>query len=244
MTGNPTGPAMEVGGASGIGDASTPVAGRGWPQPIGYNVEVTTTVDYLELAGDLLRHVRQSSRLTQAEVGQRAGVPQSLISAYETHQKQPTVPTLCRLLGAAGGEPNFWVRIPSDSTTSPYAPMTVADLASRIAAREDGEGGWRWIWEFCEEWRHEPLAIQRALVADEPPSTGDERLDVTLAALVELLATQDGVDPPSWVRNRSLPEPWYPYARSEPAKRLARDEAAPAFRTRNVMIEASTFGPT
>lgn len=54
------------------------------------------------LAGDLIRLARVKAGLTQYEVAQRAGVAQSLISAYENGRRQPTVPTLLRLLSAAG----------------------------------------------------------------------------------------------------------------------------------------------
>jgi transcriptional regulator with XRE-family HTH domain len=56
------------------------------------------------LAGDLLRLARAKSGLTQSELAARAGVAQSLVSAYETGRRQPTVPALKRLLAAAGFE--------------------------------------------------------------------------------------------------------------------------------------------
>jgi hypothetical protein len=58
--------------------------------------------DRSSLAGDLLRLARVKAGLTQAELAERAGVAQSLISAYENGRRQPTVPTLTRLLKAAG----------------------------------------------------------------------------------------------------------------------------------------------
>jgi transcriptional regulator with XRE-family HTH domain len=54
------------------------------------------------LAGDLIRLARVKAGLSQAAVAERAGVAQSLISAYENGRRQPTVPTLCRLVEAAG----------------------------------------------------------------------------------------------------------------------------------------------
>jgi transcriptional regulator with XRE-family HTH domain len=56
------------------------------------------------LAANLLRLARAKSGLTQAELATRAGVAQSLISSYETGRRQPTLPTLKRLLAAAGFE--------------------------------------------------------------------------------------------------------------------------------------------
>lgn len=40
--------------------------------------------------------------LTQRELAERAGVPVTMISAYERDQRQPTLATLLRLLRAAG----------------------------------------------------------------------------------------------------------------------------------------------
>ena len=54
------------------------------------------------VAASLLREARQRSGLSQAELGRRAGVTQSMISAYESGQRQPALPTLARLIEAAG----------------------------------------------------------------------------------------------------------------------------------------------
>jgi len=57
------------------------------------------------LAGaGLLRYGRRKAGLTQAELAERAGVPRETISAYERGLRQPTLPTLSRMLKAAGFE--------------------------------------------------------------------------------------------------------------------------------------------
>ncbi|MCA1703197.1 MAG: helix-turn-helix domain-containing protein [Actinobacteria bacterium] len=53
-------------------------------------------------AAQLLRRARSLSRLTQSELARRAGVPQSVISAYESGRRQPSVPMLRRLVEASG----------------------------------------------------------------------------------------------------------------------------------------------
>jgi len=55
-------------------------------------------------AGELLRSARSRSSLSQEELAARAGVPRSMISAYERGLRQATLPTLVRLLRAAGFE--------------------------------------------------------------------------------------------------------------------------------------------
>jgi predicted nucleotidyltransferase/DNA-binding XRE family transcriptional regulator len=55
-------------------------------------------------AGTLLRQARKQSRLSQVELATRAGVRQSVISAYESGRRQPSIPALVRLIEAAGFE--------------------------------------------------------------------------------------------------------------------------------------------
>jgi predicted nucleotidyltransferase/DNA-binding XRE family transcriptional regulator len=55
-------------------------------------------------AGELLRQARRGAGLTQAELAARAGVTQSVISAYESGRRQPSIPVLRRLVEAAGAE--------------------------------------------------------------------------------------------------------------------------------------------
>ena len=53
-------------------------------------------------AGSLLRQARRRAGLSQAELATQAGVTQSVISAYESGQRQPSIPALARLIDAAG----------------------------------------------------------------------------------------------------------------------------------------------
>jgi len=63
-------------------------------------IEVVTDSD--ETAGILLRRARVGAGLSQAELAVRAGVAQSVISAYEAGRRQPALPTLARLIDATG----------------------------------------------------------------------------------------------------------------------------------------------
>ncbi|MGH3917626.1 MAG: nucleotidyltransferase domain-containing protein [Pseudonocardiaceae bacterium] len=53
-------------------------------------------------AARLLRRARKLSGLTQSQLAGRAGVPQSVISAYESGRRQPGLATLRRLIEASG----------------------------------------------------------------------------------------------------------------------------------------------
>jgi transcriptional regulator with XRE-family HTH domain len=61
----------------------------------------TKTGDSQQLAGNLLRLARTRRGVTQRELAERAGVPQSTVARIETHRQQPTLPLLARLLAAA-----------------------------------------------------------------------------------------------------------------------------------------------
>ena len=50
----------------------------------------------------LLQLARLKADMSQRELAERAGVPVTMISAYERDQRQPTLATLLRLLRAAG----------------------------------------------------------------------------------------------------------------------------------------------
>lgn len=56
------------------------------------------------LSAGLIRLARSKAGLTQAQLGNAAGVDQQAISAYETGRREPTMPTLTRILAAAGFE--------------------------------------------------------------------------------------------------------------------------------------------
>lgn len=53
-------------------------------------------------AGNLIKLARLKSGLSQQELARRAATSQSTIAAYEAGRKQPTVPTLERIIKAAG----------------------------------------------------------------------------------------------------------------------------------------------
>jgi len=55
-------------------------------------------------AGALLRKARRQTGLSQVELAMRAGVTQSVISAYESGHRQPAIPALAALVDAAGYE--------------------------------------------------------------------------------------------------------------------------------------------
>ena len=56
----------------------------------------------LQTSADLLRAARQRARLSQTDLARRAGIAQSVISAYESGRREPSLPTPNRLIAATG----------------------------------------------------------------------------------------------------------------------------------------------
>lgn len=86
-------------------------------------------------AGELLREARQAARLTQAQLARRAGVTQSVISAYESGRREPALSTLVRLVEATGGRLDFDIRLGGE-TDLPPTPRGRAIQESRQRVRE------------------------------------------------------------------------------------------------------------
>jgi hypothetical protein len=118
-----------------------------------------------------------------------------------------------------------------------YRPMTIADLAARLARNTDDKIRWKYVWEFLEEYRWEPVERQLGLLEGEPLPTGEEQWDALLAALPEHLTAQLDQAPPAWTRSRILATPWLPS--SLPSKRTEALVLAPAaFRKHGVYLSA------
>ncbi|WP_432483092.1 nucleotidyltransferase domain-containing protein [Kineococcus esterisolvens] len=81
----------------------------------------------IESAAELLREARRRAGLTQAQLGQRAAVTQSVISAYESGQRQPSLPTLLHLLRASGHA--------LDASLTPITSPPTAPLSGPLGQR-------------------------------------------------------------------------------------------------------------
>ena len=101
-------------------------------------------------AAALLQLARIKSGLSQGQLSERAGVPATMISAYERGRRQPTVPTLMRLLKAAGFDLSMHL-VQSD----PHDDV-LAELDARRGPRERRRRD-----RQIEAWRAaEPVAVQ------------------------------------------------------------------------------------
>lgn len=77
-------------------------------------------------AGRALFEARRRAGLTQTELARRAAVTQSVISAYESGARQPSLPVLERLVAATGLELELHVR---------RAPAALARLSGPLGRR-------------------------------------------------------------------------------------------------------------
>jgi hypothetical protein len=81
-------------------------------------------VPALESAQVLLREARERGALTQAQLAERAGVTQSVVSAYESGRRQPSLPVLLKLLQASGHTLDaMLVPTPGDSVPALAEPI-------------------------------------------------------------------------------------------------------------------------
>jgi len=115
--------------------------------------------------------------------------------------------------------------------------MSLARLAEHLVAMPDERIRWKLVWEFMEEYRWEPAAVQVGLLVDEPASVGDERWDALLAALSEHLLAQHDLAPPDWSETRVLRKAWFP-AQLAIARADALVRAPAAFRKHGVYLSA------
>ncbi|HVN13117.1 MAG TPA: nucleotidyltransferase domain-containing protein [Kineosporiaceae bacterium] len=94
-------------------------------------------------AADLLREARRRSGLSQAELGRRAGVAQSVVSAYESGRRQPALVTLARLVEAAGGELRVSVGDPARAPLSGPLGRIVRQRRRQVVAAAESHGASR-----------------------------------------------------------------------------------------------------
>ena len=150
-------------------------------------------------SGSLLREARQRAGLSQTELARRAGVTQSVVSAYESSARQPSLRMLDRLVAATGLELDVSVR--SRRTASRRQRPLAARLhrrrqqVQRIAASH----GLTNVRVFGSVARGEDTAESDIdLLVDVEPGVGlmglarcQRELESLLAAPVDLVAAGD-----------------------------------------------------
>lgn len=85
-------------------------------------------------SGLLLREARRRAHLSQRALSRRTGVPQPLISAYETGARQPGADMLLRLVRATGHDLALHDTVASSRTAAAKLEQVVG-MASGLPAR-------------------------------------------------------------------------------------------------------------
>jgi transcriptional regulator with XRE-family HTH domain len=85
----------------------------------------------------MLRDARTRAGLSQKELGRRAGVPHTLISAYENGRRVPGGDMLLRLLNAAGAHLHVTVTV-EESREAAAKLEQVCAVAMALPRREPG----------------------------------------------------------------------------------------------------------
>lgn len=99
-------------------------------------------VDPPSTSAALLQLARLKSGLSQGQLAKRAGVPPTMISAYERDRRQPTLATLLRLLRAAGFDLRMHLA-PSDPHDDVLAALETGRSPRQRARRDRQIQAWR-----------------------------------------------------------------------------------------------------
>ena len=97
---------------------------------------------YDKAAAGLIQMARLKTGLSQAKLAERAGVPATMISAYERGRRQPTLPTLLRLLEAAGVEIRMHLA-PFDPHDRVLEAAEAARAPEERALLDERQAAWR-----------------------------------------------------------------------------------------------------
>lgn len=156
----------------------------------------------------MIRGARQAAGITQLELAGRAGTAQPAVAAYESGGRTPSIATLRRLLGACEHDIEVLAR--------PRVRRGAASLAEIAQTIEKDLGerrerdALRLLFGFADDFRGSSRPGRIALLADEPPATGDARFDAALAGVAEFFAREATIPTPPWIDGPGrFVQPWW-----------------------------------
>lgn len=119
-------------------------------------------------------------------------------------------------------------------------PKTLCEAYERVVA---GEPRAKALSEFLDTFYGATDDRARlATLEEQPPLTGDARLDALAGAIAEYLSKRHGVTAPHWAaeKSRYLQEPWFTTDHPGPGINEFLWHSSPAeFRSRNIFTESS-----
>jgi transcriptional regulator with XRE-family HTH domain len=176
----------------------------------------------MNVAGSLLRTARHSRNLSTRGLAKLAHVNQPGITAVERGHEDATATRLEKLLAPLGCQLSLL----------PTRLRPVWKAADRVrAALDEGDTrtAQREVIQLSDDLQRAEPATRVALAIAPPTSTGNQRYDALIAAVVDLLLSRDNLPRPVWLDDdlRALSEPWdfEPVAKLREAARAATPEA-------------------
>ena len=178
--------------------------------------------------------------LSQRELGRRAGVAQSMVSTYEHGGRQPTLPTLERLVSAAGAVLDVNVL---SSAAAPSGTLSLAETGGHLSGAEEDEPKKRLILGFLEGYGHTRAGDRATLLAGRPGPTGDRRFDAFVGGLAEHLAYHDLLTTPAWSAEpeRFLDSAWF-WSDLPSLRTRALIHSPASFRRRGIFVDPHDLG--
>lgn len=101
-------------------------------------IGATTSGNVFRMAGNLVRIARAQAGLSQRDLAQAAGIPQSTIARIESGSRQPSLPVLARILAAVDLELRVTLE-PYDGHDDFYDAEANRLTASQRSARHDAQ---------------------------------------------------------------------------------------------------------
>lgn len=163
----------------------------------------------IDSAGTLLRDARRRAGMTQAQLAHRAGITQSVVSAYESNRREPSLPALLRLIAATGHALEGTLVAAGPGTAAPLAgPLgrRVARHRTRIKAiaASYGAGHVRVFGSVARGTEHGDSDVD--LLVDLPDDMGLFTLGRLRRDLEDLLGTRVDVVPEAGLKAEARPE--------------------------------------
>jgi len=163
----------------------------------------------------MIRTARYAAGITQVELAARAGTTQPAVAAYESGVRTPNFATLSRLLDSCEHDMEVLARPRVRRGALSLAELSPTISADLLDGRENDAV--RLLFGFADDFRGSSRPGRIALMADEPPPTGDARFDAALAGIAEFFAAEAEIAAPAWVNGRGrFLEPWW-FVASRPA---------------------------
>jgi predicted nucleotidyltransferase/DNA-binding XRE family transcriptional regulator len=159
----------------------------------------------LQSPGLLLREARTRAHLSQPDLARRAGIAQSVVSAYESGKREPSLKTLARLIAATGHRLD--IELAADADARPGLPDS--PLGRRLRQRRQS------LLSVCARYGVKNLRVFGSvargedtpesdidLLIDLPPNMGLVGLGTLERELSEKLGTKVDLIPSDSLRPR------------------------------------------